>query len=394
MKNSIFIKMTAIAVTMCGFLLGSTVVEAQGLALRNSPRTMQGIRPLGMGGAFIAVDGDDENALFYNPAAINDYEKIYGDKIHMQFLLPSVEMSFKAIPFFTSDLLDLADDIDAAATDSDKISVFDAFAAANTGRYEEIGVHGAVANFQWKWLAASLFYDNRSVLALTNPASSTVDVDVVTDAGLAIGSAYGFFDGLLQVGGSVKFMGRHLISETITQRDVLANNDFGDILQFDNFGFGVGVDLGLQAKIPVKNQKWWDDIDPTFAVTLQDVGDTRFSNNTGRIEESLSFGMAIHPAFWKFKSNLAIDFRDLEHQTDFVHKIRAGYELIWPDVCKGIKSISARVGVSQGYYVSGGFGMDFRYFKFNLATWGREVSNSTMLTKQSRMFGVQLASGF
>lgn len=364
-------------------------VQAQALAKRNSPRLMQGIRPLGMGGAFIAMDGQDENALFYNPAAINDFD----DKMHFQFLLPTVEISAKAIPFFVTDLTGLASDIDDAATDSAKVNVLDAFAAANTGRYEEIGVHGAVANMQWKWVSASLFYDNRSVLALLNPASSTVDIDAVTDAGLQVGGAYGFFDGLLQAGGAIKFIGRHVISETITQRDVLANADFGDILDLKRFGFGVGVDLGVQGKIPFKNSKLWDYLDPNLALTLQDVADTRFSNNTGRIDESLSAGFLVHTDFWKLKNVFAFDVRDLEHQTDFPTKLRVGYEFMWPDVAKPIKSISTRVGLSQGYYVSGGLGMDFKYFKFNLATWGREISNSKVL-KQSRMFGVQLASGF
>ena len=100
-----------------GLVLAVSTAQAQAnLTMRNSPRSMQGTRPLGMGGAFVAVEGTDENALFYNPAAINDYEK----KIHMQFLLPTVEFSYKAISFFASDLPGLADDIDAAATDSDK----------------------------------------------------------------------------------------------------------------------------------------------------------------------------------------------------------------------------------------------------------------------------------
>ena len=39
------------------------------------PSLMRGVRPIGMGNAFVAMPGTDENAMFYNPAAINDYEK-------------------------------------------------------------------------------------------------------------------------------------------------------------------------------------------------------------------------------------------------------------------------------------------------------------------------------
>lgn len=364
--------------------------NAQNLTLRHSPRLMQGIRPLGMGGAFIAVEGTDENVLFYNPAAINDYEA----KVHMQFLLPTVEFSYKSISFFSSDLLDLIDDIDAAGTDSGKVDVLDQFAAQNTGRYEEIGVHGSLAIFMHKYLTASLFYENRSILALINPASSTVDLEAVSHAGLQVGSAYGFFDDNLQIGLAVKFLERHLINETLTQRDVLANsNDFANSIEFSNFGFGIGVDVGVKGKIPLGG-KAWEFLDPTFAVTLQDIADTRFfaGDDVGRIEESLTVGTAVHPNFGKFKSILAIDVRDLDHQTDFLNKFHAGYEVTLPEISKVLRSASVRVGVNQGY-ITAGFGLDFKYFKLNAATYGREVAEFTT-QKQSRMFGFQLAAGF
>ncbi|MBI2339434.1 MAG: hypothetical protein HYU99_03565 [Deltaproteobacteria bacterium] len=262
-------------------LLSSGFAGAQELTMRHSPRSMQGIRPLGMGGAFLATDGTDENALFYNPAAISDYEK----EFHFQFLLPTVEFSYKAIPFFSSDLLDLASDIDDAATDGDKVAVFDAFAAANTGRYEEIGVRGPVAIMMHKYITAAIFYENRSVMGLLNPASSTIDVEALSQGGVQVGSAWSFFDKKIKVGGAIKFLGRHLIDEQITQRDVLVNNDFGDALVLDQVGFGLGFDLGFQAKVPLE-AKWWEYLDPTFGLTIQDIGDTRFflGDDVGRTE--------------------------------------------------------------------------------------------------------------
>jgi hypothetical protein len=389
MKKSMTISSVAV-LFLLGLVLAVSTAQAQAnLTMRNSPRSMQGTRPLGMGGAFVAVEGTDENALFYNPAAINDYEK----KIHMQFLLPTVEFSYKAISFFASDLPGLADDIDAAATNSDKISVFDAFAAANTGRYEEVGVHGNIATFMHKYLAASLFYENRSVLALTNPASSTVELEALSQGGLQVGSAYSFFDDHLQAGLAVKFMERHLIDETITQRAVIANADFSDILDLDNAAFGIGFDLGVKAKLPVSG-KTWDYLNPRFAITLQDIGHTRFfaGDDVGRMNESLTAGFAIHPDFWKLKSTFAFDVRDLEYRTDFITKLHAGYELTWPEISKILRSASVRLGVSQGYFAAG-FGVDFKYFKLNAATYGREIAEKTY-QKQSRMFAFQLAAGF
>lgn len=385
MKNKI---VASVLVALIGIVLFSGLATAQTLAGRNSPRRMESTRAMGMGGAFIATNGTDENALFYNPAGINDFEK----KIHMQFALPTVEFSYKAIPFIATDLLNLADDVDAATTDAAKVNVLDNFAAANTGRYEELGVHGNLVNFMHKWVTASIFYDNRTVLALTNPSSSTVDVEALTQVGLQVGSAYSFFEDRLQVGGAVKFIERHLIDETITQRSVVANPNFDDIFDFKRFGFGVGVDVGVKGRPPVPG-KIWEFLDPVFAITLQDIGHTRFSSDVGRSKESLTAGLAVHPNYWKLKSQFVLDVRDLEYATDFVTKLHAGYEVIWPEISKILYSVALRIGLNQGY-IGGGFGLDFKYFKLNAATWGREVSSRTMYQKQSRMFGFQLAAGF
>lgn len=344
---------------------------------------------MGMGGAFIAVDGADENALFYNPAAINDYEK----KIHMQFLLPTVEISYKAIDFVVNDVLGLVDDIDAADSDTERITVFEDFVAANTGRYEELGVHGPVAIFMHPTVSAALFYENRTVVGILNPASTTVELESVSHAGLQVGSAYKFFNDNLQAGIALKFVERHLIDETLTSRDFVVNDDFTDALTLDQFGFGIGGDLGVQGKIPWK-AKAWEYLDPTLAVTLQDVANTRFfaGDDVGEIKESLTAGFALHPEIWKFKTAFAVDFRDLDHKTDFITKLHAGYEVTWPEISKILRSASVRLGANQGY-IAGGFGLDFKYFKLNGATWGREIGQKTR-QKQSRMFGVQLAAGF
>ena len=363
--------------------------QSQNLVQRTGPRTMQGARPLGMGNAFIAVKGTDENALFYNPAAINDYEK----KFHFQFLLPTVEFSYKSINFFANDIPNLADDIDAASGDSAKINAFNNFAQSNTGRYEEVGIRGNVAMMMHKYITAAIFYDTQGVIALTNPASSTIDVEVVTDAGIMIGSAYSFFDDHLQVGGAVKFIERHFVDETITQRDVVTNADFGDIFDFKKFGFGIGADVGLKGTLPI-NGKVWDKLKPTFALTLQDIGDTRFfsGDDDGRRQETLSVGSAIQPKVGPFETVFALDMRDLDHRGDFLTKFHFGTEWTWPEISKILRSASLRLGCDQAYFTAG-LGLDFKYFKLNASTYGREIANST-IQKQSRMFAFQLAAGF
>lgn len=383
LKKHLFVLLAFIAI-----LFNVSSASAQTLAQRTSPRMMQGTRPLGMGNAFLAVPGSDENAMFYNPAAINDYEK----KFKFRFLLPTVEFSAKAINFIASDIPDLADDLDAQATDAGKINVFNNFANNNTGRYEEVGVRGNVAIMMHKYITAAIFYNSDATIALLNPASSTIDLEAVSQGGVMVGSAYSFFDDHLQVGGAVKFIGRHMIDETITQRDVIASNNFNDILSATNFGFGVGVDLGVKGSLPVQG-KVWDFLKPQFALTYQDVGDTRFTGDpVGRQQSSFNFGAAVFPEFWKLKSALAIDVRDIDHRTDFLNKFHAGYELTWPELSKILRSVSLRVGVNQ-VYVTGGLTLDFKYFRIDAATYGRDIASQT-IQKQSRMFTFQLSAGF
>lgn len=383
---------------LAGLVLGSPRAWSQELAQRTSPRLMQGVRPLGMGGGFIGAKGTDENALFYNPAAIADFPK----EFHWQFwipafTLPTVEFSAKAIPFFASDLPGLSDDIDLANSDSEKIDVFNAFTNKHTGRYEELGLRGNVVQVMHRHFTGAIIYDSHSVLALTNPASSTFDVESVTHFGVQFGSAAEFLDERLQAGAALKFLGRHIVNETITQREIVANSDFADSLDLNNLGFGVGVDLGVKARPPVPFKPWgkvWSFLDPVFAMTLQDLGHTRFSNNTGQINESFTMGLALHPAdnLWKLKSLFTFDVRDLDRRTDFITKLYTGYELTWPELSRHIDALSARIGLAQGY-LSGGLGMDFDRFKFNVATYGREIAAHSR-QKQSRMFSFQVAYGF
>ncbi|MBX7148535.1 hypothetical protein K1X76_05570 [bacterium] len=369
----------------------SFITYAQNMALRHSPRIMQGIRPTSMGGAFIAMDGTDENALFYNPAAINDYEK----KVHMQFLLPSLEFSYKGIPFLSSNLVGLAGDLgDADGNDAEQVRIFDRFSNLHTGRFEEVAAHGSIATFMHKFLAASLFYDNRTSVYVVNPVTSTIQFEAISHFGLQVGSSYSFFEDALKVGASLKFIGRHLIDDNITARDIINSGGFGNALDLERFGFGIGGDIGIKAKMPFIKGKAWQYLDPTFAVTVQNIGDTRFfvGDDVGRLKESTTAGFALHPNYWKLKTALAVDFTDLERRTDIITKLHAGYEVSWPDISKAIKSMSVRIGTNQGY-ITGGFGMDFKYFKFNLATYGREVGEKTH-QKESRMYGFQLAAGF
>ncbi len=350
----------------------------------NSPRMMQGARPNGMGGAFIAVKGSDSNAMFYNPASINDY----GVVPKFQFLLPTAEISSGAIDYAINQVPDFADEVDAESTDSGKVDAFDRFVTANSGRYFGAGVNGSAVAVMSKYITASLFYNGEGVVGLTNPMSSTLDIETVTQGGVMLGSSYSFFDDQVQLGAGVKFAERHVIDEKITSREIVNNADFGDILDLDNHGFGVGVDLGAKYT-PEFEMTAIKMLKPSFAFTVQDLGHTRFSNGVEKQRQAISVGTALSPKVGPFETLWALDVRDINHETDLMRKVHIGTEWRLP---VGFASVAARLGMYQKY-LSAGVGADIKIFKIDFATYAKALSpNST--NEALRMYMVQLGAGF
>ncbi|MEK6577045.1 MAG: hypothetical protein AABZ05_05550, partial [Nitrospirota bacterium] len=75
------------------------------------PTLYRGIRPLGMGGAFITLS-NDENAMFYNPAGLNDIEGFGG----VEIINPLVEISKDSIDLY-KDLQDIDSNNTTQVTD-------------------------------------------------------------------------------------------------------------------------------------------------------------------------------------------------------------------------------------------------------------------------------------
>lgn len=379
MKSKIF------KLTLLTLLTTSLSAHAADIGSRLSPRIMQGIRPLGMGGAFIAMDSKDENTLFYNPAGINDFSLTP----HMQLLLPSAQLSAHAIKLAT-DSLDLVNDsFGGDQSDTKKLSGFQDFSDKNSGQFQETVVNGSFVSLMQKYVALSLLYDVHVVAGLRNPASLQLESDALVHTGVQVGSAFSLFDKNLQVGAAIKVLGRDAIQETFTIRDAIAGD--ADNVQVDKYGFGVGGDIGVKGHIPWDN-KVWSYLNPTFATTLQDIGKTRFSNDVTSIPQSWTVGAAVHPNFWLVHSTFDLDYRDLDHRGGFLTKTYMGYEMMIPDIGKVLKSAAVRFGLGQGY-LSAGIGADIKIVKINLATFGREAGSLTH-SKQIRSYGAQLALGF
>lgn len=367
-------------------LIFSTSAFAQSVSIpAEHPSLYKGVRPLGMGNAFIAMKGTDENAPFYNPAAINDYEK----KLHFRILSPVVDFSPGVIGL-VQDVLDLADAIDAEDTDGGKIDQFRTFVNQHIGQFESVALRLPVVQVQHKWFAASILADSRNTVSLRNRAFTNVEIQSRSDMGGTVGGAYAFFEDMLQVGLNLKILHRLSIDETITSDDVINAADFSDTLPRRR-ATSVGVDLGLKGTIPTFDMKWLEFLKPTAGITWQDIGNTRFGNGVPDTNQSFSVGFAVHPSIGNWHLHFANDIRELNQSTTFIKKWGLGVEVVPPWQWKYFKP-AVQLGGHQGY-ITAGTTLDFKYGKLEFSTYGEEAGVSSR-QKQLRRLALNMSFGF
>lgn len=341
-----------------------------------TPFLYRGVRPLGMGNAFLAMKGSDVYALYYNPAAIRDYE---ANVTYSTGLLPvpPFELSYSAINL-TRDLWSFKSDLDDAATTSDKIDVFNDFVNKHIGEFNEFEIHlPLIAAFN-KYFFVGIINEDEFGISFRNRAFTNFEIRATGYGGLTLGSAYGFFDDLLELGVAVNVLYGVQNSRIITTGDILANS-FTDY-KWDNWarGLGIGADVGVKFQIPDFGSDIMDTLKPTVAVTYQNIGNTKFRwlKHNGApysIPQSVSAGIGISPLIGVMETNLLVDFREINIKEDFLLKLNAGAEVKFP-FWWGQPSF--RVGANQGYPA---FGAGIKLWKmtWNTAFYGRELGQYT-----------------
>lgn len=363
-------------------VLSSTPSFAEDTGIGNEyPSLGRGVRALGMGNAFVSQKGTDYNAQFYNPAAINDFEK----KRHYLFLNPGADIN-TGIYSTIKDVMDLSDDL-SGDTDSGKLDTFDTFVQSHAGDVNRVGLNLPLFHIRHKYYAAGLIVDGRTTISLRNPTFPNFELKSVNDAGVAAGGAYAFFDDSLQVGLNLKVLYRAAIEEQITSNDIL-NQDLGDIVGWSAWskGYGVGVDLGTKYALP-----WWKEtLRPTFGVTIQDIADTRFSGGAPKTPMSISAGGGVFPKFGPVDFGVLVDFREINQKQDILKKLHAGVEATFPK--KFATKASVRLGTNQGYFASG-LSLQFPIVGLHFAFYGEEVGEVSS-QKASYRLASQLTFGF
>lgn len=332
------------------------------------PYIYKGIRPLGMGNAFITV-ADDENALFYNPAGLNDVEGFGG----VEILNPVIEFSQAGLDAY-NDFKDI--------NSNDVTEVSDLLRGYIGKRFS---------------LRSSLFpnviFHNFGIGALgqlsisgevRNPSWPEVNVNGRGDIGGIVAGAYGLWDKKIQTGVALKFIQRQIYQKTYYATDI-AGSDFDPAKDFSDLkktGTGFSGDVGIKVNVP------WP-LMPSIGLVLQNVGDLDLGD-AGTISQQLNGGVSIHPDLWILRNTLALDVIDItkevDGEDDFYKRVHMGVEIKLPRV------LSLRIGANQGY-PSFGATVDIWIIKLAYAYYKEEVGVVAGQKDDARHVG-QITVGF
>lgn len=303
----------------------------------------QGIRPLGMGGAFMTLS-NDENALFYNPAGLNDVK----DKGKIKILNPFLAFSKDAVGF-VQDLKDLEGTNTAQVSD---------LLNKNLGKHHHLKT-SLFPSYYRSNLAFGILGQGTMDLEVRNPSSPEVVSDAKLDIGGLVGAAWGLWDDRLQMGVTAKVIHRQGIKKTFLPSDVVADfNPFEDTQRKTDFAF----DLGSKFNFPFP-------FNPSVALVLQNISDLDFGE-LGEIPQQLNAGIGINPEFWILSSSLVFEVNDLTknggRDNDLYKRVHLGMEVRFP------MTIALRAGLNQGYLTAGAT-LDFWVLQFGYATYAEEL---------------------
>lgn len=327
------------------------------------PSLYRGIRPLGMGGAFITLS-DDENAMFYNPSGLND---VNGWNIDL--LNPSLEWSQNGSKLY-KDFKDL---------DTSKQEDVATFMNNRVGEHQHIRA-AVLPNFVMHNFAIGVLGQATGDIDVRNPGDPKVFTDLKVDFGVLVSGAYGFLDRQLQIGATAKYVQRDGIHHVYTATEIAANN-FDPLDQREKKSDSA-FDLGMKFNPKVV-------LSPSFAVVLQNITDLDFGE-LGVIPQQLNIGAAINPNFWILRTTFAVEVDDLtkriEADKDLYKRTHLGAEVRFP------KILSVRAGISQGY-LTAGVGVDLWIVALSYATYAEELGAFSG-QRADRRHIAQLSLGF
>ncbi len=358
-------------------LLIVLAVQAHGELIR---QPYPGVRPTGMGNAFLAIS-DDNNAMWYNPAGLARVKGYHLSIIDTSLAVDS-EDTFNRLnnAIFGGDFNNL-------------IRPDRQFMRFNFR-----------PTLLMKYFSFTIFNHATSFTKLSNLTNLNAKIDLYTfnDLGVAMGFAVPLGPyvsvgmtarAFTRTGVDAVMTGAQLLNSiglslSVPDQNTLLNAAFTQMAQMAGVGYGLGLDFGMMAQIPLPPgyPKW------TVAAVVDDLGKTTFRGYNGmtaptRVDETVHLGTAVQYDFGrKGQINLAADYRNFLQGYEAIRSINIGAEYRHP-------WFAVRGGLSQGYPTAG-FSMEFPpSTRIHLSTFAVELGQN-LWENQYRVFMFQFAIGF
>ena len=333
------------------------------------PLFYQGIRPLGMGGAFTAV-ADDENAIFYNPAGLLQKK----GKGNFDIILPI--LSTLEIGGNSTDLIKDVLDISKLSNDSEKSDR--AISLVNKFLGEQFYLKTSFfPNFTYHNFGVGLLAQGAISATLHNPISSNA-VEAKGQGDIAMLFSYArpveVKKSPVFVGVTAKGVKRYFFDAAYSLRELTEETIDPEASLKE--GTGAALDIGflypmsgVLASPLIKSMA----LQPTLGLSLQNIvgGDL---GGAGEIPFQANLGVAFKQKVKRGALLLAADIVDLTHNVgddnDFPKRLHMGLEYQLPRI------LVLRTGLYQGY-PSFGADIDLWLIHFTYAYYVEEIGAFT-----------------
>tara|TARA_R110000868_G_scaffold83454_2_gene235543 strand:+ start:1005 stop:2135 length:1131 start_codon:yes stop_codon:yes gene_type:complete len=322
-----------------------------------------------MGDAYTAV-ADDENTLFYNPAALSRHSGVSLQFVNPDFELPDVlDKNVRKMKF----------GLDG------KFENFPKTAEGITERVLGIPVFfqvGGTPTVKMQHFAFSLFANNKTSMVLENYTYPNLNIDYRFDRGFIMGYSHNLNGNSkarsqLSIGASIKHVKRNGLKGRFdlfgTELLEIINNSSGykeirrslGYTEGDGWGFDVGAEQVFRNAGSTS----------VIGLSILDVGDTRFKKaNSGlrdvqKQDMSVNLGASFSKDYKIFDTTFAADYSNaIDPRADFASKLKLGARLRLP-------MLSVYTGWNGGY-ISYGVGLDFWLMKLKIGFYGVEAGSS------------------
>lgn len=339
--------------------------------------THYGLRPLGMGNAFVAI-ADDYNALFYNPAGLARLKEWDGEFFNLSIALS------KNTQKFVDDAQNLQGG-DSASQTKDVLNFIEG--QAGKSQYLSVGLtpHLVFKNFGFG-IGAELI---EASAALHRYPS--VELEVGPRLIIPISFAMNMLEDRLSMGFTIKGRIRGGVNHEFSIQDLNAlkdddaNKNGPKLEDYVEGGIGYGADFGILFT-PVKT------MEPTLGISVTDIGGTGYKKldvggeavRAPDIElPSVNVGMSLKPLqSGRMYLLTAVDFHSINQPYSFSKKLNIGSEFGYG------KIIKLQAGLHHGY-MSAGLQFDVGLFNLRAITYAEELG-TVAGTVEDRRYALQL----